>query len=319
MTESNTSVDDFRPGGNVAIPHSAASGKLVPVFFTRANNTGPAAAINSSIADMSKWMIVQLGRGKLPDGDKRLFSERQSREMWSPQTIQPIGQPTGALAPLRPNFSAYALGWGVADYRGQKIVSHTGGLLGMVSKTTLVPDLGLGIVVLTNQEMGGAFQAITYTILDSYLGAPKTDWVAAFAEARDRAVASAEEEVRKAGAERAADSKPSLPLSKYARIYRDAWYGDVTIAEENGKLVMRFSRTPALVGDLEHWQYDTFVVRWRDRSLLADAYVTFQLDHDGEIERVKMEAVSPLTDFSFDFHDLLLVPVPAAAAAAAAR
>jgi hypothetical protein len=64
------------------------------------------------------------------------------------------------------------------------------------------------------------------------------------------------------------------------------------------------------VGDLEHWQYDTFVARWRDRSLLADAFVYFSLKPDGSIEQMKMQAVSPLTDFSYDFHDLLFTPVP---------
>lgn len=68
------------------------------------------------------------------------------------------------------------------------------------------------------------------------------------------------------------NSKPSLPLEKYAGRYKDSWYGEVTIAHEEGKLVLRFSRSPTLVGDLEHWQFDTFVARWRDRSLAADAF-----------------------------------------------
>jgi len=72
---------------------------------------------------------------------------------------------------------------------------------------------------------------------------------------------------------------------------------------------MRFSRSPDLVGDLEHWQYDTFVARWRDRSLRADAFVTFSLNPDGSIERATMKPVSPATDFSYDFQDLLLRPV----------
>lgn len=72
---------------------------------------------------------------------------------------------------------------------------------------------------------------------------------------------------------------------------------------------MKFTKTPLLVGDLEHWQYDTFVVRWRDRGLRADAFITFALKPDGSIERAKMAAVSPATDFSFDFQDLLLTPV----------
>jgi hypothetical protein len=72
--------------------------------------------------------------------------------------------------------------------------------------------------------------------------------------------------------------------------------------------VLKFSRTPALIADLEHWQYDTFKARWRDRSLNADAFVYFALKPDGSIEHMKMAAVSPLTDFSFDFHDLMFTP-----------
>ena len=121
----------------------------------------------------------------------------------------------------------------------------------------------------------------------------------------DAATADAE---RGAGASRDAASKPSLPLTKYAGTYRDAWYGDITIAQEGGKLVIRFSRTPLLVGDLEHWQHDTFIARWRDRELRADAYLTFALNPDGSIDQAKMRAVSPATDFSFDFQDLLLKP-----------
>ena len=108
---------------------------------------------------------------------------------------------------------------------------------------------------------------------------------------------------------RNAASRPSLPLASYAGTFRDAWYGDIGIALEGDKLVIRFTKTPSLVGDLEYWQYDTFVARWRDRELRADAFVTFALNPDGSIDQAKMRAVSPSTDFSFDFQDLLLKPV----------
>ena len=81
------------------------------------------------------------------------------------------------------------------------------------------------------------------------------------------------------------------------------------MALESGRLVLRFSRTPQLVGDLEHWQHDTFVSRWRDRALNADAYVTFSLDAGAAIRDVRLVPVSPRADFSFDFQDLQLVPV----------
>src|SRR5262249_29515459 len=148
-----------------------------------------------------------------------------------------------------------------------------------------------------------------------YLNAPVTDWVAAY-RARDRKDrAEAEDTIRKSAGARKAGTKPSLPLASYAGRYRDAWYGDIRIEEKAGKLLIAFSHSKDLAGDLEHWQYDTFVARWRNRSLDADAYVTFTLKPDGAIEQMKMKAVSPLTDFSFDFHDLLFQPIPADAPA----
>ncbi|HXG91089.1 MAG TPA: serine hydrolase [Blastocatellia bacterium] len=318
MTESNTSFSAIRAGDNFATPHSKNSGRLEAVEPFKGDNVGAAGAINSNVTDMAKWVIAQLDNGLIrnaENGGKRLFSERQSREMWSAQTILPVNDPPPQLALLRANFAAYGLGWGLTDYRGKKIVSHTGGLPGYVSRVTLVPDLKLGVIVLTNMEAGGAFQAITYRILDHYFGAAETDWITAYRALAEQSEARAAAVEKQQSAARDANSKPSLALAKYAGRYTDAWYGDVTINLENDKLVLRFSHTPGLVADLEHWQYDTFVARWRDRSLGADAFVTFALKPDGQIDQVKMVAISPLTDFSFDFHDLLLLPARGAAQA----
>ena len=307
MKTSNTTVADLLASRDAATPHVMVEGKLKTISPLPLENVGPAGSINSSVSEMSKWVIAQLNRGQI-SGGRRLFSERQSREMWSAQTITPLGDPPPHLAALKSNFSAYALGWGLTEYRGFKTVSHTGGLLGYVSRVTLVPDLNLGVVVLTNQLSGGAFQSLTYHILDHYLNAPATDWVAAFKKSEDMGLARAAEVTKRQAATRDAGSKPSLPLANYAGRYSDAWYGDITISLESEKLVIRFSRTPLLQGDLEHWQHNTFIARWRDRSLDADAFVTFALKPDGSIEQMKMVAVSPLTDFSFDFHDLLFTP-----------
>jgi hypothetical protein len=82
---------------------------------------------------------------------------------------------------------------------------------------------------------------------------------------------------------------------------------------------MRFGKTEQLVGTLTPWQHDSFTVRWDDRSLDADAFVDFALDMDGKIREVRMQPISPLTDFSFDFQDLRLVPVEAATGASAGK
>jgi hypothetical protein len=98
-----------------------------------------------------------------------------------------------------------------------------------------------------------------------------------------------------------------LPLEKYAGTYNDAWYGPITIKLESGGLVITFDHTPSMIGDLQHWQYDTFKAHWRDRKI-EDAFITFSLNADGSIDSAKMAAVSPLADFSFDYQDLLLKP-----------
>lgn len=321
MRTSNTSVTAFRPGANVAMPHAKADGVLKAIAPVPFDNNAPAGAINSSVNELSRWMIAQLERGVIPgtEGKKRLFSEEQSREMWSAQTVLPIREPSKALAATRANFAAYGLGWSLRDYRGYKLVGHTGGLPGYVSRVVLVPELRLGIAVLTNQEERGGYDAPTWTLLDAYLGAPATDWVAAFKADDAERETKAQAKVAEASAGRNAQSKPSLPMDAYVGKYRDAWYGDVAIAKEGETLVLRFSRTPALTGTLEHWQYDTFVAKWKERTLNADAYVSFSLKPDGAIGEMRMQPVSPLTDFSYDFQDLLFTPVKGEASGTVAR
>jgi len=253
--------------------------------------------------------MVQLDSGRVVGGAGRVFGPSVTRELWAPVSPMPFGDPPRELAPLRRFFNFYALGLNVRDYRGERVLTHTGGLPGYVSRVTMVPDRKLGVVVLTNQESGEAFEAITWGILDHFMGAEPFDWLEAFAVVRargDSAIAAAEAAT---AAERDATSRPSLALDRYAGTYRDAWYGDVTIAREGEGLVIRFSRSPQLVGDLVHWQHDSFVARWRLRELRADAFVTFSLNPDGSIERALMKPVSPATDFSYDFQDLLLRPV----------
>ena len=214
----------------------------------------------------------------------------------------------GSMAALNPRFLSYGLGFSLRDYRGRKLVTHTGGLSGMVSRVALVPEEGLAIVVLTNQESSAGRDAIAYRVLDAFLGAPATDWIPAFKEAArlDEEHARAVEAAHKAA--RATTSRPSLPLAGYAGPYRDAWYGEATVEVEGDHLVLRFRRSPSLTANLEHWHYDTFVARWRDRTV-PDAFVSFALRPDGAVDQFKMEAFSPAADFSYDYQDLLFRPV----------
>ena len=308
MTHSDVRHSAAGRGGNVATPHAEVNDTVRPVAPFLSDNTNPAGGIVSGAEDIAKWLIVQLDSGRVAGGAP-IFSPASTRQLWREVTPEPIGDPVPGLEQLRPNFLGYGLGIESRDYRGKQMLTHTGGLPGYVSRLAMIPELRLGVAVFTNQESGLAFNALVYRVLDHYLGAKPPDYVGIYSRvlAQYRAKLAAGDST--AAAERDSTAGPSLPLAKYAGTYRDAWYGDVGIAEENGGLVIRMLRTPGMVGDLKHWQHDTFVARWRDRELRADAYVTFALNPDGSIDQVKLAPTSPAVDFSFDFQDLLLRPV----------
>jgi CubicO group peptidase (beta-lactamase class C family) len=314
MTETRFNADRLQPGDNVATGYAKADfSKLEPAPLLTWRNVSSAGGLYSSVHDMTQWMRMQLAGGTYTDShghEQRLFSTKRQQEMWSILTPMPIAEPiVPELAPAKANFLGYGEGWELSDYRGRKLAWHTGGWPGMVSRLTLVPSEHLGVIVLTSQELGVAFNAVTMRVLDAYLDAPKTDWTAAYAAAYAKQRGKADADWKKHLAARDARSKPSLPLAKYAGTYRDPWYGDVTWTMEGGKPVLRFSHTPQLVGDITPWQHDTFVVRWRERALNADAFLSFALTPDGAVREARMEPISPLTDFSFDFQDLRLAPV----------
>src|SRR5262245_55574079 len=145
MTGSNVRHSSAAAGGNVATTHARVDGKVRPIAPFVSDNTNPAGGINSSAEDMAKWLRVQLSGGMLANGS-RLFSPATARELTTMVTPMPINDPLPELPPLKANFNGYALGFTIRDYRGHKLVAHTGGLPGYVSRVAMIPDLNLGVV-----------------------------------------------------------------------------------------------------------------------------------------------------------------------------
>ncbi len=283
----------------------AVSQPIPPVL---SDNTNPAGGINASAEDMAHWLIAQLDSGKV--NGRQLWKPSTTRAQWSLVTPLNPGRAPAPLAPRSTNFLGYGLGFFIQDYRGMKVVTHTGGLPGYLSRVIMVPEKNIGVAVLSNAE-SMAFEAIAWQALDDALGAQKFDWAGGYATmaARNDSANAASES--KAATSRDSTAGPALPLDRYAGTYHDQWYGDVGVTNDHGKLVMQFLHTPSLLGDLVHWQYETFLVRWRDRSLRADAFVTFSMDAEGHVDGARMVPASPAVDFSFDFQDLNLKRVKA--------
>ncbi len=296
MNNTKTSILDYKTGDNVATPHNESGGKLRALPQGNVDGAAGAVRLNSSVSDMTKWLRLQLGRGTF-DG-KQIFSQKQSGEMWSvvtPIAVNPF-PPANATTQM---FSAYGMGWFLQDYRGRKIVQHSGGLDGMISQTAMMPSENLGLVVLTNSETS-VNSIMMNKIFDVFLNVePKRDWSAErLKRAADNKKRDADEDAKIVAA-RVKDTKPSLALTNYAGSYVDQLYGDATVAEENGKLVLRFVQSPNFVADLEHWHYDTFQIRWRPSVSynFPRGFVTFTIDKMGETDEMKID--QPNNDFWF--------------------
>ena len=103
-------------------------------------------------------------------------------------------------------------------------------------------------------------------------------------------------------AQKAAPKKADY--NAYVGRYRDAWLGDVNLYRQGSQLWMKAVRAPRLVGQLLPYRGNTYVVRWKARSFNADAFAAFTPDEQARAPSIKMKAISPATDFSYDFQDL---------------
>jgi CubicO group peptidase (beta-lactamase class C family) len=313
MVRSTSDAESRFATADRAFPHARMNGGLrgagdQEILDERdelGRSAAPAGGLAVSANDMTRWLLLQLAKGALPDGG-RLFSEQAHAQMWKPVVLLPVSSLGEEFRPTEPMFATYALGWNVRDYRGAKIVSHGGAVFGFKTTVVLMPQQNVGFAISINSEDGELPSGLQFELLDHYLGLPQQDWTGKLIAYKQKRVQEAVQALRTTGA-KPAKVGPSLALARYAGTYTDAWYGDIEVAAKGKALTIDFKSTPRMSGRLEHWQYDTFVTRLDDKSI-EPAYVTFALDADGKVSQVTMKAVSPLADFSYDYQDLDFKP-----------
>ncbi len=288
---------------NFATGNIPLNGKLHPFFVNYLEDFRGAGAIASNVNEMSLWLNTQLNGGVMANGET-LFSEKQQQQMWLPHINRAVSK--SAFEASRQQFSGYGLGWSINDYHGYKRVGHGGGILGMVSQVSLIPEKKLGVVVLSNQQVFAALSAVTEEIFEQALELEDKDYVEMFAERHFKGKEKAYANAKPALVE---DYQSALPNIYYTGTLHDNWYGDVVIEELDGALRIDFTHTKRLKGQLVHHSGNTFVVKWDEPLLEADAFIEFTLNSENKVEKAKMHAVSTaVTDFSFDFRNLDLRP-----------
>jgi CubicO group peptidase (beta-lactamase class C family) len=281
MKRSVTSIEEMKAKGNYAFPHKIVKGNVIPYKdFWSIETVAPAGAINSCVADMSKWIRLQLKKGKF--GEKQIFSEKQSNEMWSNQT---------AMGNMN-----YGLGWFIRYWNGKKLLNHGGGMPGMISDVSILPEEDLGLVILSNAETG-MVTAIRNYIMEIFIGKEPRDWNKTMLENWQKREEGFDKEEKRREEVRIKDTKPSLPLEKYCGTYEDAMYGKAKVNLKDGKLVMQFVPTPSFKGELKHYHFDTFYIDWED-DFLTRGWIKFEMNFNAEITKFTIE-VPNSPDFVF--------------------
>lgn len=296
METTNVGTSELKKYRNVATPHYVYSdGKTVTISYTTSDRIGAAGAINSNASDMARWLIMLLNNGTLEN--KRILSETSIEEMWTPHTVIPLSGSSKTLFPST-HFRSYGLGWVLLDYHGRKIIYHGGGLDGMISRVAMVPEIKLGLVVLTN-SINDLPKALMYRIIDTYLGVTPKDWSRIYL---DQYRESAEKEKQRATDITKKKKKTGCPvkLEDYTGRYGGPMYGDARVSLENKKLVLRFLPSPVFISDLSHLHYDTFKLKLRNTfSFIPHGIGTVQFIRDKDGNVVEMKVDIPNRDFWF--------------------
>ncbi|MGK6350386.1 serine hydrolase [Parapedobacter sp. DT-150] len=308
------SIDRFstlRQQPNVAYSHARRNGevKVIEHFFD--SNIGdpgnPAGGIAASAVDMAKWLITHLDSGRTPEKG-RLFTPKVTEELWKIVRPMPVSKEPEWLKPAQKHFYGYALGFRTYDYRGEQVVGHGGALTGFVSQIAMLPDRRLGVVVLTNQSISGAYWAIIHRILDHYLKAEPFDWIAGYKKDVDRSLAR-QDSSRRRLKPILPDStlKRSLPLAAYTGTYQDEFIGRAVITQL-GDTALRLDlvKSPQYSGRLSHFHGDLFRLVADNPERDGGAFLTFLLNADKSIREARF--VSERSDDGHSLTRLVLRP-----------
>ena len=239
---------------NVAQPHTQLLGKTQRIPFAIIDNLAPAGSIGSSVNDMGHWVMANLNQGAYKDKIPAAVI-RSTRK-----PLSMLGRDNRAGH----HYVLYGMGWLLEDYYGKEIVSHTGGVNGYVTAVTLLPELGTGIVVLTNTDANGFYQSLNQVLVDAAVGAPYQDHDASAFQNQQEEQMEQDAIVKKMRDTVAMAHRASLDLDAYTGKYTNEMYGFTKIEKDEKALKMTFEHHAAMTARLEPLGGDRFLCTYSD-------------------------------------------------------
>ena len=295
MSNTVLSISDLSE--NAATPHKPTLEKgTVPSVWASWDNSSAAGGIISSVSDMAKWMMMNLNGGEW--SGTQFIDKEQQNLLWTPHNNYKLSERSKESLPGR-HFAGYGLGWGLMDYHGTMAVSHGGGYDGMYSRVFMIPDIKLGIVVLTN-SMEGISTPLAYYIANQYLQKDMREWSAEYLK-RARSRSEHKDDVEERKSKRVSGTKTSVDSELFSGVYYDPMFGDITISKEGDQFRITFADAPDLGATLSHWHYNTYEINWDEEHAWFDfGTVSFELDNNLEVEGLAFDV--PNADIFF--HEL---------------
>lgn len=281
---------DRESNTNLAQPHVWNDDyKRIAVIQEKGDNLASAGFIYSSAIDMCHYIQLLLNDG-ISNQDS-LVGHNVIKEIFTPQIVYTSGPP------FQNEFTSYGFGWWLTPKNGHKIIEHSGGIDGMTANVVMIKDLKTGFVILTNVEKEPAMTLLTAYLLKTLLNDSDYDIYTAVKSYRDKNLIKKKESTKQVPDYK--NTQPSLPVTSYAGTYSDIMYGDITISlNKKSQLEVAFSHTPIFSGELEHWQFDTFLVDWYDPRI-PDGFFTFNFNANREIIGITLDQKNLLdVDFS---------------------
>jgi CubicO group peptidase (beta-lactamase class C family) len=289
MRRTNLSVAEMLADDDHAAAYTRRDGVIVPVPQRPLPALAPAGAINSSAADMARWLLAQLAGGQL-DGVTVMSPATAARQLRPHMLMPGLGEMPGLTQ------YAYGLGWSIGRYREHKIAMHAGGIDGFTTYCMLLPDDGIGVIVLTNTSASVMHLVVACRVLDELLGTEPLDIFGFLKPRFDAALAGAGE--AKAARRVVAGAPPARPLSAYAGQYEHPGYGTLTIAFGGGTLQPSLGTMDLR---LAHRHYETFDLEWHEMTNEPTAFpLTFLSDPDGDVSALTVQFEPLVEPLRFD-------------------
>lgn len=287
------SLKKLKEKGNFATPHALENNENIPIAWENWEEVGALGGIISSTNDIGKWMIFNMNHGII--GTDTLLTPASRNMIWKMHNTYTVDQTK--TNETNTHFRGYGLGWSLADFHGRLRVSHGGGYDGMISAVNMIPDEKLGVVVLTN-GMKAPTGAVTNYVLNVFLGLKEKDWSTEMLEQNNKRQ-SGDIRISERIKKRISDTKPSLPLEKFAGNYLADIYGNIEVKLENNQLRMYFEHTPELSATLEHWHYDVWKINW-DKTHAWFNFGTIKFNMTNNLEITGIDFDVPNNDIFFE-------------------